>query len=52
MYRTLLHGKIHRARVTAANIDYVGSITIDGDLLRASGIYPYERVQVVERQQR
>jgi aspartate 1-decarboxylase len=48
MYRTLLHGKIHRATVTAANIDYVGSITIDGDLLRASGIYPYERVQVVD----
>src|SRR5271157_5428778 len=48
MYRTLLHGKIHRATVTAANINYVGSITIDCDLLRASGIYPYERVQVVD----
>ncbi len=48
MYRTLLHGKIHRATVTAANIHYVGSITIDCDLLKAAGIYPYERVQVVD----
>ena len=48
MFRTLLHGKIHRATVTAANIHYVGSITIDCDLLKAAGIYPYERVQVVD----
>jgi aspartate 1-decarboxylase len=48
MLRTLLHGKIHRATVTAANVDYVGSITVDGDLLRAADIYPYERVQVVD----
>jgi aspartate 1-decarboxylase len=48
MFRTFLHGKIHRATVTAANIDYVGSITIDSALLRAAGIYPYERVQVVD----
>lgn len=48
VYRTLLHGKIHRATVTNANIDYVGSITIDSTLLQAAGIYPYERVQVAD----
>ncbi len=48
MYRTLLHGKIHRATVTAANIHYVGSISIDSDLMRAADIYEYERVQVVD----
>jgi aspartate 1-decarboxylase len=40
-------GKIHRATVTQANLNYVGSITIDQDLLEAANIYPYERVQVV-----
>ena len=48
MIRTLLFAKIHRATVTAANIHYVGSITIDKDLLRATGIHEYERVQVVD----
>lgn len=48
MYRTFLFAKIHRATVTAANVHYVGSITIDSDLLAASGIRPYERVQVVD----
>jgi aspartate 1-decarboxylase len=48
MFRTLLFAKIHRATVTAANVHYVGSITIDRDLLAASGIRPYERVQVVD----
>ncbi|MCD6291031.1 MAG: aspartate 1-decarboxylase [Anaerolineae bacterium] len=48
MYRTLLFAKIHRATVTAANIHYIGSITIDSALLEASGIRPYERVQVVD----
>ncbi len=48
MYRTFLFAKIHRATVTAANVHYVGSITIDCALLRASGIRPYERVQVVD----
>jgi aspartate 1-decarboxylase len=48
MYRTLLFAKIHRATVTAANINYIGSITIDSALLCASGIAPYERVQVVD----
>jgi aspartate 1-decarboxylase len=46
--RTLLFAKIHRATVTAANVHYVGSITVDCDLLLASGIRPYERVQVVD----
>lgn len=40
-------GKIHRATVTQANLNYVGSITIDQSLLEAAGIYPYEKVQVV-----
>jgi aspartate 1-decarboxylase len=48
MLRTFLFTKIHRATVTAANVHYVGSITIDSDLLAASGIRPYERVQVVD----
>lgn len=42
-----MHSKIHRATVTDANLDYVGSITIDADLLAASGIREYEKVQVV-----
>jgi len=48
MFRTFLCAKIHRATVTAANVHYVGSITIDSELLAASGIRPYERVQVVD----
>jgi aspartate 1-decarboxylase len=40
-------GKIHRARVTEANLDYEGSLTVDQDLLDASGILPYEQVHVV-----
>lgn len=40
-------GKIHRARVTDANLHYVGSITIDPVLLEQAGILPYEQVQVV-----
>lgn len=47
MFLTLCKGKIHRATVTEANLHYVGSITIDADLLKASGILPYERVQIV-----
>lgn len=46
--RTLLSGKIHRATVTAADLHYVGSITIDETLMRAADILPYERVQVVD----
>jgi aspartate 1-decarboxylase len=48
MLRTFLLAKIHRATVTAANINYEGSITVDCALLKASGIQPYERVQVVD----
>jgi aspartate 1-decarboxylase len=48
MFRTFLFAKIHRAKVTAANVHYVGSITIDSELLAAAGIRPYERVQVVD----
>ncbi len=47
MQRTMCKGKIHRATVTQANLNYVGSITIDQDLLEAADIYPYEKVQVV-----
>src|SRR5262249_58449189 len=47
MLRTMCKGKIHRATVTQANLNYIGSITIDQDLLDAANIYPYEQVQVV-----
>lgn len=47
MQRTMCKGKIHRATVTQANLQYVGSITVDADLLEAADIYPYEKVQVV-----
>lgn len=47
MQRTLLFAKIHNATVTAANINYMGSISIDETLLNASGILPNEQVQVV-----
>jgi aspartate 1-decarboxylase len=44
---TMLKGKIHRATVTQAELNYVGSITVDQDLLDASGMREYEKVQVV-----
>lgn len=47
MTLTMLKSKIHRARVTEANLNYVGSITIDSELMKASGILEYEKVQVV-----
>jgi aspartate 1-decarboxylase len=43
----MLKSKIHRARVTDANIDYEGSITIDRKLMAAADILPYEQVQVL-----
>lgn len=46
MQRQVLHGKIHRATVTDAHIDYEGSITIDPLLLKASDIVMYEKVLV------
>ncbi len=47
MFKTMMNGKIHRASVTEANLDYVGSITIDEDLLDAVGMVANEKVQVV-----
>jgi aspartate 1-decarboxylase len=47
MYRTILLAKIHNCTLTGANINYVGSISIDQILLDKSGILPYEQVQVV-----
>lgn len=44
----MFHAKIHRATVTQADLDYVGSVTIDEDLLDASGILPYEQVDVLD----
>lgn len=47
MLLTMFKGKLHRATITQADINYVGSVTIDGDLLEKSGILPGERVQIV-----
>jgi aspartate 1-decarboxylase len=47
MFRTMMKSKIHRARVTEANLNYVGSITIDEDILDAVDILPNEKVQIV-----
>ena len=44
----MLKGKIHRATVTQAELNYVGSITVDEDLLKKSGILEYEKVQIVD----
>ncbi len=46
MLLTICKGKIHRATVTEARLEYVGSITIDRDLMDAAQIRPYEMVQV------
>ena len=48
MYRTLLSSKIHRATVTQADLHYVGSITIDDELMRAADLVEGEQVQVVD----
>lgn len=45
---SMLKGKIHRATVIQAELNYVGSITVDEDLLEASGIYEYEKVHIVD----
>ncbi len=45
--RPFMYGKIHRVTVTEARVDYVGSITVDPLMLRAAGILPYTRVDVV-----
>ena len=48
MRRTMLKSKIHRATITASDLHYVGSITIDPDLLEAADILPHEQVHVVD----
>lgn len=47
MFREMMSGKLHKATVTEANLNYVGSITIDQDLLDATGMLENEKVQVV-----
>ncbi|MGR6544514.1 aspartate 1-decarboxylase [Paenibacillus tundrae] len=47
MFRTLMKSKIHRATVTEANLNYVGSITIDEDLMETSDLMENEKVQIV-----
>lgn len=47
MMINMFKGKLHRATVTQADLNYVGSITIDKDLIEAAGILPGERVQIV-----
>ena len=47
MLVTLMKSKLHRATVTQADLDYEGSIAIDGDLLDAAGIFPHEQVDVL-----
>lgn len=48
MQITMLKSKIHRATVVQAELSYVGSITVDEELLEAAGIHEYEKVQVVD----
>ena len=48
MFRTMLKSKIHRATITEADVNYVGSITVDEDLMKAADMIEYERVQVVD----
>ncbi len=48
MFITVLKSKIHRVQVTEANLDYIGSITIDEALMEAAGIMPNEKVSVVD----
>ena len=48
MMLTMLKGKIHRATVKQAEVDYIGSITIDSELMEAAGILEYEKVQVAD----
>ncbi|MGO4693145.1 aspartate 1-decarboxylase [Paenibacillus sp. FSL K6-3182] len=47
MFRTMMKSKLHRATVTEANLNYVGSITIDEDLMDAANIWENEKVQIV-----
>lgn len=47
MLLEIMKSKIHRARVTEANLNYVGSVTIDEDLIEAAGLYSNEKVSIV-----
>ena len=47
MYRIMMKSKIHRAIVTEANLQYIGSVTIDSALMEAADILPNEKVQIV-----
>jgi aspartate 1-decarboxylase len=47
MLRELMKSKIHRATVTDAHLDYVGSLTVDADLMKAADLLPHEKVHVV-----
>jgi len=47
MKREMFHAKLHRARVTGADLDYEGSVTVGPELLRTAGIKEHERVQIV-----
>ena len=46
--RTMLKGKVHRARVTDANLHYEGSLTLDPILMEASDLLPYEQIHVLD----
>ncbi len=48
MYRTMLKSKVHRATVTRADLHYVGSLTVDRDLMDAADLLPGEKVAVVD----
>ncbi len=48
MFRTMFKSKIHRATVTQADLHYVGSVTIDADLMEAADLLPGEQVQIVD----
>ena len=48
MYRTMLKSKIHRATITQADLHYVGSVTIDEDLMEAADLLPGEQVAIVD----
>jgi aspartate 1-decarboxylase len=48
MFRTMMKSKIHRATVTQADLNYVGSLTISSDLMRAADLLPGEQVDIVD----
>jgi len=48
MLRTVCKSKIHRATVTEANIQYAGSVTLDGELMKAANLVPFEQVHIVD----